>query len=79
MTERKETKPRTKKVIEDKIVASEPVSYIHIDEFLETAKAIYPNDINAMVIAGFKAHLAPNLFFIDELELKNKLDIYLGK
>lgn len=61
------------------VQAPEPVSYVHVDEFLETAQVIYPEDMNAMTIAGFKAYVAPKVYFKDELELKEKLDTYLGK
>lgn len=67
--------PAKKEVVK----APEPVTYVHIDEFLETAQVIYPEDMNAMTIAGFKAYVAPKVYFKDEMELKEKLDTYLGK
>lgn len=52
-------------------------SYISIEQFLETARFVYPQ-LNAIVESGFRATLEGNQFFEDEQELKKKLEDYLG-
>lgn len=80
MAEDKELKPKTTaKKAPAKVVPAEPIQYVHVEEFLEMAKAIYPDDINDLTIAGFKAYVAPKVYFKSELDLKQKLDTYLGK
>lgn len=55
-----------------------PVTYITIDEFLDSAKFVYP-ELNAIVISGFKSTLGGKTYFESEADLKKKLDEYLGK
>lgn len=81
MAEDKVTKSKvvTKRVPKESVVLPEPIQYTHVEEFLEMARAIYPDDINDITIAGFKAYVAPKVYFKSELDLKQKLDAYLGK
>lgn len=56
---------------------SKPISYVHVDTFLESAKFVYP-ELNSMTIAGFKALMADEPYQNSMLVFKKYLEEYLG-
>lgn len=53
-----------------------PLHYIYVDEFLETAKYLYP--LNKVNIAGFKAHMVQKPYQTSMKAFQVELEKYLG-
>lgn len=63
--------------VEEPAPAPEPVQYIHVDQFLQTAVPLF--GLNRMQARGFKTHMFGRLYQKSMDAFVTELENYLGK